>query len=93
MKKTDQFAEDIWQSANNIESAKAPDFLFESIMEKIDEETDIVPINKLKWIAIAASLLIGLNILSVSTDNDSSEKLTINNTDNVLSNYNLYQNL
>lgn len=94
MKNSEQLTDEIWNVAKNIDKAKAPDFLLESIMDKIEEETDIVPVHKIKWIAIAASIIIGINIIAISTDNKSNTKdeSSSNQQENVLSNYDLYKN-
>ena len=72
MKNAEQFADEILQSAQHIERAKAPDFLLENILNKIDKEevNKIIPLKKLKWLSIAASLLIAGNLLVLSLENN-----------------------
>ncbi len=94
MNNIEEFADEILQSASKMERAKAPDFLLNHILEEIAQENEIVPVYKLKWIAIAASLLIGVNIISIASESkDSATKNSSeNSSENILSNYDLYKN-
>ena len=93
MKNAEQFADEILQSAQHIERAKAPDFLLENILNKIDKEevNKIIPLKKLKWLSIAASLLIAGNLLVLSLENNT-ENLGQRDSNEItlITNYDIY---
>ena len=93
MKNAEQFADEILQSAQTIERAKAPDFLLENILSKIEDKEiyRIIPIKKLKWISIAASLLIAGNLLVLTLKNNEESIVKNNsNAESLITNYDIY---
>lgn len=93
MKNAEQFADEILQSAQHIERAKAPDFMLDNILSKIDNEevNKIIPLKKLKWLSIAASLLIAGNVVVLSFENNN-DSIAQNDKNEVslITNYDIY---
>lgn len=93
MNEKDTWANEILQSLEGIQKASPSDDLFAKIMEQIPEAipTNIIPLKRLGWIAVAACFLIGINVyvFDLGTTNNIKTQST-QQYDKLMTDYSLY---
>lgn len=94
MDKKSQWAEDVLNSLDGIKSAKPNNDLFAKIQAQLPiiKEVKVIPLKRLRWLAVASCVVIALNIyvftgeLKVNT----TEVAQTTNNNELLTNYSFY---
>ncbi len=93
MDKKLQWADEVLESLNGIQRAKPSNELFDKIMLELpkNKQNQIIPLKRLRWIAAAACLVVGLNVVVFSSK--ISTKQITENTENyhLINDYSLYE--
>jgi hypothetical protein len=93
--KKEQWADEVLHSLNKIERVEPSDNLFTKITERLSEkkQTKIIPIRHLQWLAVAACLLLGLNIFMFASNIVLTNKQVTNNKADyqLINAYSLYE--
>jgi len=95
MNNKEKWADEVLQSLDGLQRAEPADDLFDKIIAKIPEKKQavIIPIKRLRWLAAAACLVIGLNIyvfsigMRCSQQEDTSETQSIE----LMTDFSLYE--
>jgi hypothetical protein len=94
MEKKEQWKDEIIQSLNGMQQAKPPADLFSKIQANINKtNADIIPLAKIKWIAVAASILLLANVIGIKQYQTKQQSVELNQStaeSSFISNYNLY---
>lgn len=88
MDKKEQWANEVIQSLEGLKKATPSDALFDKILQQLpSQNVAVISLKRLAWVAAAASVVIVLNVIALSH----SESNQTQKTDELLSNYNIYQ--
>ena len=92
METEEQWADDILKSLDGIKKAEPGADLFAKITAQLPEENDvkIIPLQRLVWLAAAASIVIAINIHVFNTQNNTDANSTSETTE-LLNDYVLYK--
>lgn len=96
MKEKDKWIDDVLVSINNLERAKPSANLFARIENELDNDSvEVIPIYKIRFAAVAAAILLMFNVFSiynyVLTSETTSIDLSVENNQELISNYNIYE--
>jgi len=95
MNKKEKWAEEVLHSLDGLKRAEPADDLFDKITTKIQEKKQavIIPVKRLRWLAAAACLVIGLNIYVFSIGMQSSQKGNTSESQSIelLTDFSLYE--
>jgi len=95
MNNKEKWADEVLHSMDGLRRAKPADDLFDKILDKIAEKKQavIIPIKRLRWLAAAACIVIGLNIYVFSIGMRSSQKENTSESQNIelLTDFSLYE--
>lgn len=88
MDKKEQWANEVIQSLKGITKVTPSDALFDNILQQLSaQKVAVIPLKRLAWVAAAACVVIALNVIALNH----SEANQTPKTDELLSNYNIYQ--
>ncbi len=93
MNKKEQWANEVLDSLNGIKKASPDSDLFNKIVAQLPTEnsTKIIPLSYLSWVAVAACLIICVNIYVFNaTLNTTKQEQELVTTTTVLSDYSIY---
>ena len=95
MNNKEKWADEVLHSMDGLRRAEPADDLFDKILDKIAEKKQavIIPLKRLRWLAAAACLIIGLNIYVFSIGMRSSQKENTSESQNIelLTDFSLYE--
>jgi len=95
MNNKEKWADEVLHSMDGLRRAEPADDLFDKILDKIAEKKQavIIPIKRLRWLAAAACLVIGLNIYVFSIGMKSSQKENTSESQSIelLTDFSLYK--
>ncbi len=88
MNKKEQWADEVIQSLEGIKKATPSDALFDKILKQLPmQEVTLIPLKHVVWIAAVACVVIAFNVIALSNfESNQTQK-----SDELLSNYNIYQ--
>lgn len=88
MDKKEQWANEVIQSLKGMQKATPSDALFDKILQQLPtQQITVISLKRLAWIATAACVMIAINVIALRNyESNQTQK-----TDELLSNYNIYQ--
>jgi len=95
MEQKEQWANEVLLSIEGFERARPSDTLFAKINSKITDKAQakIIPIRKLYWVAVAASAVLVLNVMTFSYEiNETTNEAKVNlPQDELLTDFSIYK--
>ena len=90
MNNQDKWTNEVLNSLEGIQKAVPNDSLLDRVMAQLPKNNQM-PQRQLRWIAVAAGLLIGLNIYMFSFDEQTSSNASASEYVSLVEDYSLYQ--
>lgn len=91
MNKNEQWADEVLKSLDGIQRAKPSNQLFDKINDQLKHEkrAKIVPLKRLSWVAVAAFVVITINIYIFKSGMQNNTRPQVSKS-NLLNNYSIY---